>query len=135
VIARLHQAGGILSRKQLWFALRRAGRKRQRRRVQRGVRIAAALGDRHVAAGILRPDQEDSGSPVGLAARHSEPRLPSGVRRVVLPQGGAACSRARDGLRRHGRCEWAGRWAGVGVVGAGRAEQDGIEKALRAYCG
>ena len=102
------------------------------------VRVPAPFGTRRVAAGVRGSDQEDSGSPVGLAACHSEPHLPSGVRGFILTEIGVACARARDDLRRHGGREWAGCWAGLGVARAGGLDCDGrerIRKALLEYCG
>ena len=96
--------------------------------VYKRLRVAAALGACGVAAGVRWADQENSASSLGLASRHSEPCLPPGVRRVVLAQVRAACARARDDLRGHGSRGWAGRWAGLGVAGAGRLGSDRAEQ-------
>src|ERR1035437_5767088 len=60
-------------------------------------------------------DQENPAPSLGLAPRRQEPCLLSQVRRIVLAEGGAACARARDDLRREWRLrmertqDWLGR--------------------------
>src|ERR1019366_10085749 len=68
-------------------------------------------------------DQENPAPSLGLAPRRQEPCLPSQVRRIVLAEGGAACARARDDLRREWRLrmertqDWLrNRWCAAGWI-------------------
>lgn len=52
------------------------------------------LSELAAAAGVLWADQENTAPSLGFATRHLEPRLPSSICRIVLPQNGvaSACS-------------------------------------------